>query len=257
MLSSPLHGVDMSSVLIKSGSWIGDFGVVGYASSFDLAAAPLPRREESPFLGSFIAPVYRGPRSASISATSTNKVEATRWLDFGYSEEGQRLYTFGIENETYTIVRKNLQFTEDASRNLRTHFEAGWTGGSWFFRYARGSLGGPYVCSQAFENAYNEVRGLDSALETGRFGDGSQINPLWVFNHYQELEHTFDEVMDGIEQYHLRQFIAFVTGQRDLWEFPDYVDTIRIMGINQAKNALQEAWDRFYAKPLYRAVRSF
>ena len=56
--------------------------------------------------------------------------------------------------------------------------------------------------------------------------------------------------MEDIEQYHLRSMIGFISGRRPLEEFQEYVQRIRVMGVDEAARILDEAWRLFYAKPV-------
>ncbi|WP_300394375.1 extracellular solute-binding protein [Fusobacterium sp.] len=73
---------------------------------------------------SIILPVeHRGKRTTtfarenylggwSISSTSKDPISIIKYFDFWYSEEGRRLWNFGIEGDTYTLVDGKPKFTD-------------------------------------------------------------------------------------------------------------------------------------------------
>lgn len=53
----------------------------------------------------------------SISKDAKDPVKLIKWLDFWYTEEGRRLWNFGIENEDYVMKDGNPVFTDKVLKN--------------------------------------------------------------------------------------------------------------------------------------------
>lgn len=53
----------------------------------------------------------------SISKDAKDPIKLIKWLDFWYTEEGRRLWNFGIENEDYKLVNGEPVFTDKVLKN--------------------------------------------------------------------------------------------------------------------------------------------
>ena len=80
--------------------------------------------------------------------------------------------------------------------------------------------------------------------------DKAQAEPEAVLSFFPAERRSYDDIMAEIKQYHLHSFIAFISGQRPIDKFPDYVMAIKRMGIHRAEEILNEAWRKFYTKPV-------
>ncbi|MBT3271765.1 MAG: hypothetical protein HN368_01320 [Spirochaetales bacterium] len=242
------RGVIDVNLLLKSGGWIGDlFSNGGTASSFRLVyARPLTRGGTAP-VRYVLDPVYTGGRSAAVSAESILQVEAVRWLDLAYSAAGNVIFNFGLEGESYTTDDQSPVLTDDMVEDIRGSYRSGRFWASELYKFARGPMGGPYVFSEDFGFQFAEATGMNTGLWPDTDGE---TRAEAVLSFFPEKHLHYESVMDEISQYHLHNFIAFISGQRSLNEFPDYVLAIQRLGIQQAEDILTEAWRDFYAKPV-------
>ena len=244
------HPFEHADFTIKSGVWISDTWFAGFVSPFRLVSAPLPGHNRDNFVGQMVAPVNDGERSAAVSATTENKTDAVRWLDLAYSEEGHILFNFGLEEETFRYEKRNPVLKPEITDEIRSNF----TSGAWWrnslLKYSRAFAGGPYVLSDDLMSQYASATGLDRALANADFGERAQIDPEAVLNQFPSKQRDYQAIMTDIVQYQIRNFCAFISGQKSLEDYSEYVRTITAMGIEQAKEILTEAWRNFYSKPL-------
>jgi putative aldouronate transport system substrate-binding protein len=249
-LTQPQRGSSFAELLSKSGAWIGNYWMAGFAASFRLVPAPLPRRDGTPPVGQMLDPVYNGSRAAAISAQSTRQVEATRWLDLAYSAAGNVIFNYGLEGETYTIDERRPVLTADIGDDIRRNSGRGTSWRNDLLRFARGTVGGPYVLSEDFGSQFFAAAGVDNRSGPAIVSDNAQTNPEAVLSFFTAERRSYEHLMEGISQYHLHNFVAFISGERPLGEFPDYVETIERMGIHKAGEILTQAWRRFHTKPV-------
>ena len=249
-LSQPERYDDFVEAIVKTGAWIGSFWLSGYVSPFRLVAAPLPKGNMSGSLplGYSIDPVYDGSRSAAISSQSEHQVEAVRWLDVAYTDMGSMIFNYGIEGETYEVTRKVATLLPETLKDLQNNYNGGSEWRSKILQFARAYSGGPYVLSESFMTQYREATGLSASTMSARLGEGAQNSPEAILRLYPENRQSFDQIMFEVEQHHFRSFIAFVTGQRPIEEFDDFVKKALALGIPRARNILNEAWQRFQSK---------
>jgi putative aldouronate transport system substrate-binding protein len=252
ILADPPYNPSWGALLIKTGAWLENIGFASLASNFDMAAAPLPRHEGSSSIGHLIGPPYYRWRSAAVSAGSAKKTEAVRWLDIGYSHEGGLLYNFGIEGKTYNTTKNGPVLAEFALADMRERYkqQAAWA--ITLRKYARGMAGGPYVLSGDLFGQYYAAVGSPLGTTSDWLPQETYVYPeaLMIYRQYFESAGELRAIMEDIWQYQLANFIAFVTGQRPLDEFPQFVQTIEKMGIEKATEILEDAWRRFYEKPI-------
>jgi putative aldouronate transport system substrate-binding protein len=250
LTSPPFSGSPVVDLLIKSGGWIGDDWEGGFVSSFRLVEAlPLTRDGTAPTVH-MLSPIYRGWRSAAVSAESTLKVEAVRWLDLAYSEAGSVIFNFGLEGESYTTDGGRPVLTDEIRDDIRRSYESGRYWASDLRKFARGIAGGPYVLSEELARQFWTAIGVNSGEWPAAIWDQAQTMPEAVLPFFPAERVLYESIMDEVGQYHLRNFIAFITGTRPLIEFADYVMDIQRMGIHEAEEILTEAWRKFYAKPV-------
>jgi putative aldouronate transport system substrate-binding protein len=253
ILSQPPYANPGSSnvdLLLESGGWIGDDWEGGYVSSFRLVEALPPTRDGTAPTVHMLTPIYDSRRSAAVSANSTRKVEAVRWLDLAYSEAGNVIFNFGLEGESYTTDSGRPVLTDEISDDMRRSYESGRFWANDLLKYARGLAGGPYVLSGELAIQFWTAIGVNSGEWPAEVWDKAQTMPDAVLPFFPAKRLLYESIMDEISQYHLHNFIAFVTGKRPSDEFPDYVMDIQRMGIEQANEILTEAWRQFYAKPV-------
>ncbi|MCI3920765.1 extracellular solute-binding protein [Paenibacillus sp. TRM 82003] len=89
------------------------FATAGSDPTARYVAAPYPAsaKGRTPKFGQ-LDNAYAGTSSAAIKATTKHLEAAVRWLDYGYSEEGSLLNTYGIEGVTYTMEDGKPKYTD-------------------------------------------------------------------------------------------------------------------------------------------------
>lgn len=133
---------------------------------------------------------------------------------------------------------------------MRRSYESGRYWASDLLRYARGIAGGPYVLSEDLTLQFWAAIGANSGEWPEEIWDKAQAEPEAVLSFFPAERRSYDDIMAEIKQYHLHSFIAFISGQRPIDKFPDYVMAIKRMGIHRAEEMLTEAWRKFYTKPV-------
>jgi len=175
--------------------------------------------------------------------TSCKDVEmAVRLLDYGYSEEGQMLYNFGIEGESYNMVGDYPTYTEEILHNSE-----GADKGTMLSRYTRAAYSGPFVHRAEYIEQYYEREEQKEALEIACANDmKNHILPPLSFTDAETAEIT--EIKNNITTYTEQMRLKFVTGVESFDKWDDYIKTLEGYGVKRIIEIYQAAYDRYMAK---------
>lgn len=179
------------------------------------------------------------PYGTAISYSNENPVETIKYLDFWFSEFGERLATYGIEGDTYEMVDGKPVYTELVMNNelpVNAYMK---------------SIGGQqyqlaHVNLSEYETFMMSPEGIE-AMEMYR--DGDVVNKK--FPKIPALSFTEEE--SDIIQSKWAVISTYVQEQIQKWtfdgstidaDFDKYLSDIEAMGIQDVLNAYQAAYDR-------------
>ncbi|MBY0010567.1 extracellular solute-binding protein [Paenibacillus typhae] len=237
--------VDKKMTSGESGATIGwQFYIESYNSAAqaagehaDFAAAPYPAaaKGETPEFGQ-LDNAYAGTYSAAISANTKHVEAAMRWLDYGFTEEGSMLNTFGIEGTTYTLVGGEPVYTDFVANNLD-----GISSDKVMLKYSH-STNFPMIqqdnhlpvkfaqttaALDIWKNTNHERHLLPPVTPTGEESDelGSIMNDINILVKEAELK--------------------IILGTEPVDNYDKYVQQMRDMGIERALDIQQAAYERY------------
>lgn len=177
----------------------------------------------------------------ALSATSKNKALATRFMDFGYTDEGYMLYNFGIEGLTYELKDGVPYYTDEIKNNpeglpmtqaMGKYFRSSWSGP---FVQSKHYLTEYYYRPQQREAVENWLKSYDKAVETREPKTTMTPDEAKMFAEYTvELDKVVDE-----------SFIAFVLGTKSFDEYDKFIDTLKKLNVDEAIKIKQTAIDRY------------
>lgn len=179
---------------------------------------------------------WQGPPSGfgnfAITTNNPYPAESLRWVDYFYSEEGGMLLKYGIEGETFEFDDEGNAEYIDGTEATQIGRWTPWPGG-----------GIPYLTTEANSAAtfQEEDKLAQEALEPFLV---EEVYPEPIFNEEQSRE--VSELRQDIDSYWSENIAQFVTGDRSLDEWDDYVATMEQMGIERLEEIYQEAYDEVY-----------
>lgn len=175
----------------------------------------------------------------AISYQNENPVEAIKYLDFWFSEEGGRLAEFGIEGEHYDMVDglpvlkdSLIKGNDPAISQLRA--------------IGAQQLLPCYYSREAAKQWTNEI-----ALEgTKMYEESGCIKPtLPSLNFNVEESETIDAMLGSIVTYMSEMEQKWILGDGDVdAEFDTYMSKMKAMGMDECIAAYQSAYDRYMSK---------
>lgn len=208
--------------------------------TFDVAPiAPLVAKEgDRAMYGS------QGQKTATFTAFVTpqckNKELAMKVLNYGYSEEGDMLFNFGIEGESYNMVDGYPTYTQEIHYN-----SDGLTMQQAMAQYMRSWGTGPYVVRKEYLEQYYALPRQKEALNTWLESDTYEyMLPLYSLT--TEETASISTITSDLTTYTNEMFNKFVTGEVSLDAFEtEYLPKLEEIGVDKYIAVVQGAVDRY------------
>ena len=203
-------------------------------------AAPYPKLNEAD-TRYYVTPNrrYIGNYSGAITTTCKEIDAALKWLDYGYSEEGDLLMNFGIEGESFEFIDGEPQFTDLIKANAD-----GLTLKEAMILYCRNSSGGPF---QKGAGAINSQRTFDEQREAPYLWNGSidysRLLPNLALSSEEAAEYA--DIMNEVNVLSEEMVVKIMIGDRSVDDFESYVENMKKANIDRAVEISQTAYDRY------------
>ncbi|WP_249716695.1 extracellular solute-binding protein [Paenibacillus sp. J31TS4] len=215
----------------------------------------------SPFtlmkLQSFVGvPVLNGPHGDGIYSgiyspitqigafviTDKNKnPEATvRWMDYFYSEEGNKMFFMGIKDKSYTETADGkVQYTDEITKNPQglTLEQAvvkyvTWPGGSY-----------PGIVRQKF---FQGAEAQPESMEAAKKIEAGLVKEVWPPFSFTDAEsEKLISLGNDITTYITEMETKFMTGSAPFSEWDKYVSTLKKMGLDEYVNIYKASYERY------------
>jgi putative aldouronate transport system substrate-binding protein len=172
----------------------------------------------------------------AVTSKCKNIPEAVKWADYAYSGEGNILFNFGIEGESYTMKDGIPTYTDKIMRD-----PTGLPVNEAIGRYAV-PMGYPMLQSIHYFNQYMAEE-QKTAINIWKEAETSRTVPVLKYD-AKEAD-TVQRQFNEIKNYNSEMFNKFITGKEPLDNFDKYLKTIENMGIADVIKAKQQAYDRY------------
>lgn len=173
-----------------------------------------------------------------ISASTKHPVEAIKYMDFWFSDEGRRLMNFGIEGKHYDLVEGKPKFKDSVLQNkektvIQQLQEEG----------AQIELG--FYQDYAYEEQWTNATALKGIKE--------YINNGYIMEAYPPISYTdeertqFEELNAGVLTYVEEKLQRWVLGVEPVTDetFSKYIKELESLGIKELLALEQGAYDRY------------
>ncbi|MDR1914137.1 MAG: extracellular solute-binding protein [Clostridiales bacterium] len=181
-----------------------------------------------------------GMVSWALTSAASDPEKIVKWIDYGYSPEGDILAAYGVEgvsmeigsdgkpafNELIYANPDGLSFSE-AYNYYAKH------GGAVAYHWDREYAGQPDV------NLNAQPIWMSNA-------DGDWMLPPITLSTEEGTEHA--QIYTDIQTYTREMVVKFITGQESLENYDQYVEQLKSMGIERCMEIQQAALDRFNSK---------
>jgi len=178
------------------------------------------------------------PANFVLTSENENPEASVRWMDHFYSDEGAKLYYMGVEGETFeeedgeaVYMDHILNPEDDMTFEQALAKQLTWLG----------SING-IIKSEYFQGGESAPQSMEAADKIEPFVP-EEIWPRFTFTAEENrvLESTGTDVSDYVEE--MRD--KFISGDVDLSEWDNYVETIEKMGLDEVMEIYQEGYNRY------------
>jgi putative aldouronate transport system substrate-binding protein len=204
-----------------------------------LVAAPYPtlKKGETPEFGQKDLP-FNGAQF-SITTACKNVEIATRFLDYGYSKEGELLYNFGIEGVSYKMENGYPKYTDLIMNNPDKLSPS-----VIMTKYIRGNYNGPMVQRKEYMEQYAAMpEQKDSINIWMKTNVSNHLMPKATLTPEESAEAA--NIISQVNTYNDEMFMKFVMGVEPIENFDKYVAQLKKLGIDKYVQLQQAAVDRY------------
>lgn len=220
-----------------AGSDIGKWTQANPSMKFTAVPYPVLTRGEKPKFGQ-MDPKVSSSGAAAISSSCKNRELAARFLDYGYSEEGNRLYNFGREGVSYQLVDGYPRYTDEIMNNPELSLASA------LAKYTRANYYGPFVQSLEYMEQFYRLPEQKQAVEiwSNTDMDKNGLPPLGLS---AEESSIVSGIMNNIDAYIDEYTMKVVMNLQDTQDFDAYVAQVQQYGIDQVVEIYQKAYQRY------------
>jgi len=182
-----------------------------------------------------------GSVGIAISAKSNHIVEAVKWLDFQYSEEGIMLNNFGVEGVSYEMVDGYPKFADVvfnspdglSSTESLLNFTIG--GGMW-----------ATVTDQRYQEQYDIEKAVDAKNKVTALIDYNVALPPFTFT--AEQNDIIVPLLADIRTFRDEYANAYVMGNRSFDTYDEFTAQLKKMNIDRVLEVYQQAYDEYMSR---------
>lgn len=242
LIDSYMINGDAGAVIGSVGSGIGKLTDAAKTEGYLLEGAPYPtlKKGQRPQFGQMD---NRLPGTyATLSRDCKNVDLATKVLDYGYSDEGEMLFNFGIEGESYTMVDGYPTYTELITKN-----PDGLSMSGAMARYIQAYNAGPFVQDVRYMEQYAARPQQQAAIKTWSNTD-MEKHLLPNISLLPKDTNIMAKKISAVNSYKDEMLVKFITGAEPLSKFDDFVKGLKERGIDDYLKLMNEAYERYNSR---------
>lgn len=230
-------------VFSTSGGGMGKYLRAGkeQTADYDLVAAALPvlNKGEKQKFSSSVTPVSYN-NNGFVTTKCTNVELATRFLDFGYSEEGHMQMNFGKEGVSYEMKDGKPIYT-DLIMNNPDGLSVGDAMTEWIFA----NWSGPFAQDDGYIEQYNQYQQQKDALELwGSKLETSRAMPPVSFT--SEESNRISTIMNNVKTCADENLYKFIMGIKSVdTDYDAFISELKGFGIDEAIEIYATALERY------------
>lgn len=238
--------VDANMTNGKSGATVGyNGGALGKyvqamqgKDNYDLVAAPYPtlKKGEKAKFGQIDNQVQG--IGAAITSKSKNAELAAKYLNFGYTEAGSKVFNAGTEGVSYKMENGVPKYTDLIIKNpdKLTITQA-------MGKYMR-TYSGPFVQQKYYIDNYYQLQQQKDAITAWTNTDAVKTAMPPVYPLAAESS-ELSKIENEVTTYMNEMYLKFVMGTEPLSNFDKYVEQLKKLNIEKAIKIKQDAYDRY------------
>ena len=171
-----------------------------------------------------------------ISTNCKNYEKAMEFLNFGYTAEGSRLYSFGLEGEVYEL--------KDGRPSYLPIYTKGKDGVPFVnLKEIYLKVGGPFIRE---DSLYLQPEYSQNAMKVWGGNEDDMVMPM--ISRSPEESERYSVIMNDVDSYVREMGAKFIMGSTPLDQFGEFQAQLKNMKIEEAIAIQQAALDRYNAK---------
>ena len=226
------------------GPWITTAREADASTTFDLAATTFPvlnAGDPIKYAGTSYDYAITSRGSAAITTKCKEVEVAVKVLDYAYSEEGNILYNFGVEGESFTFVDGVPTYTELVTANPN-----GLNFAQALSNYTRANVSGPFEQHEQYIIQFYAMDQQKDALDKWTTQDPMNMYTLEPpISMTPEESSEITKLIADINTYRREMVAKFLTGAESLDKFDDFVAQMNALGAQRCIEIHQAAYDRY------------
>lgn len=238
-----VSGVTVGSIGSGIGNWMS--AATGDNPTYSLEGAPVPVPEKGARakFGNYQLTIPSSTTAfAAITTNCKNIEKAVKFLDYGYSEEGQMLYNFGIEGESYDMVDGYLTYSEEITNNAE-----GMSMTTALSNYTLAYSSGPFIQDKRYMEQYAQLPQQTRAWETWTKTDvADYILPYLFVEDGQMTEYA--QIGNDIDTYVSEMVSKFIIGEIPISDYDNMLQGLKQRGLDKILEMKQAAYQRYLDK---------
>jgi len=191
-------------------------------------------RGDTPLFSSYNG-MYTGDSGFSISTTCEDIETTARWMDYMYSEEGNRVLKYGTEGITYEIINGEVKYTDFILNNPNEPNPETVLG------FVTKNANWPQVISKDYVRT-REAYETD-ILNTWSTKMEQYLMPSVTFT--EEEADYINKNFSNIDTYAREKITKYILGTEDLADYDSFTETLKQYGIEKVIEYRQAAYDRY------------
>lgn len=166
-------------------------------------------------------------------------IEAARWVDYFYSDEGAKLFFMGVKGKSYKETDDGVQYLDKIKDN-----PSGLTESEALKPYV--TFGGGGYPGIVKEDYYDGSESSDESTQAAKLLQPDEQKTIWPhFTYTQDESEKLDSLSADIEKYVDESWAKFITGDIPMSDWNKYVNKIKDMGLDDYMQIHQNAYDRY------------
>lgn len=204
-----------------------------------------PRTEEGATL-SFIQTsrtTCTGNSNAVITTDCTEEelIQALKFLNYGYTEEGIMYWNYGEEGVSYTLDKDGKpQWTDKVVNDPAGQAEG-------LKRYTGVSSCGPTIQTERFVQIKNTKEAEEAVYKWIENSEAPKY-ALPALSFTEDENERYADISSSMDTYINTMALKFITGEESLDNFDDFVKELNKLGLEEILEIQQNAFDRYLAK---------
>ena len=237
-------GATQGSIGSGIGKWMASAAAAGN-KEFSLEGAPVPvlKKGDRPKFGHYQLSVTSSLTAFSAITTSCKNIDAAiRYLDYGYSEEGQMLYNFGIEGKSYEMIDGYPTYTQEITNNPE-----GLPMTVALAKYTRSWSTGPFIQDKRYMEQYASLPQQKRAWKIWSETDAAKHALPHLYVTDEELN-EYAKLNTAINTFVNEKISKFIIGAESLDNFDEMIRQLHERGIDRVLQMRQSAYERYLSR---------